>query len=107
MSVKRQCIFFISALSVLRLIRGSLSDLINIDSSLPTENDEKLLGIKLYANKKFNTKTNDNILMCTLKFIIVSQRFENSLWDHTFMTPTRKGVGESCNLSRVCGFYCF
>ena len=31
--------------------------------------DEKLLEILLYGNKRFDTKTNKNILMRTLKFI--------------------------------------
>ena len=41
---------------------------------LPTENDEQLLDILLYSNRNFNTKTNQNILMCSLKFIIDSHR---------------------------------
>ena len=31
-----------------------MSDLLNIDNSLPTKNDEKLLDILLYGNSKFN-----------------------------------------------------
>ena len=56
-----------------------MSELLNIDSSLPTENDEKLLDILLYRNSRFNTITNQNILICTLKFIKDSHRFDNSL----------------------------
>ena len=32
-----------------------MSDLLKIDSSLPTENDEKFLDILLHGNSKFNT----------------------------------------------------
>ena len=63
------------------VIRASLmSDLLNIDSSLSTENDEKLLDILLYGNSKLNTVTNQNILICTLKLIKDSYRFDNSLF---------------------------
>ena len=56
-----------------------ISDLMNIDSSVQTENEETLLDILLYYNRKFNTKANQNILKYTLKFIIDSQRLDNSL----------------------------
>lgn len=42
-----------------------MSDLLNLDSSLPTETDKKLLDILLFGNGKFNTETNQNILICT------------------------------------------
>ena len=49
------------------VIRANLvSDFLNIDSSVPTENDEKLLDILLYGNSKFNTTTNQNILIWNL-----------------------------------------
>ena len=57
-----------------------MSDLLNTDSSLPTENDEKLLYILLYGNSKFDTITNQNILIFTFKFIKDSHRFNNSLF---------------------------
>ena len=38
-----------------------MSDLMNIDSSSPTEYDEKFLDILLYGSRKFNTKTNQNM----------------------------------------------
>ena len=53
---------------------------VNIDSSLPTENDGKLLAIILQGNNKFNTKTNLNVLICTWKVIKDSYRFHNSLF---------------------------
>ena len=52
-----------------------MSDLLNIDSSLPAENDEKLPHILLYGNNKFNTITYQDILICTLKFFKDSHRF--------------------------------
>ena len=54
-----------------------MSDLLNIDSSLPVEKDEKLLDILLCGDSKFNTITNQNILICCLKFIKDSHRFNN------------------------------
>ena len=57
-----------------------MSDLLNIDISIPTENDEKLLDILLYGNSKFNTTTNQNILIYTCKFIKNPHRFDNSLF---------------------------
>ena len=56
-------IYFFSALSV-RI--NLMSGLMNIDNSLPTENDEKLLDL-LCGNSKFNMETNQNILNFTLK----------------------------------------
>ena len=54
-----------------------MNDLLNIDSSGPTKNDEKLLDVLIYGNSKFNIITNQNILICTLKFIFKdSQRFD-------------------------------
>ena len=51
-----------------------VNDLLNIDSSLPSVCDEKLLDILLYG-----TKINQNILMSALKFIKDSHRFDNAL----------------------------
>ena len=52
------------------VIRASLMGaLLNNHSSLPSVSDEKLLDILLYGNRRFDIKTNQNILMCTLKFI--------------------------------------
>ena len=78
-SVTQQCIFFCASISIM-LFGKNLSYLLNIDSSLPTENDEKLLHILLYGNSKFNTITNQNILIYTLKFIKDSHRFGNPLF---------------------------
>ena len=62
------------------VIRANLmNDLLNVDSSFPKENDEKLLDILLCGNSKFNTATNQNILIYTQKFIADSYRFDNSL----------------------------
>ena len=43
-----------------------MSDLVNVESSLPTENDDKSLDILLSDNKKFNTKVDQNIFKCAL-----------------------------------------
>ena len=45
-----------------------IGDLLNLDSSLPTENEKNIyiLDILLYGNSKFNTITDQNILIYTL-----------------------------------------
>ena len=53
-----------------------MSGLLKIDSSLPAENDEKFTRY----SSEFNTATNQNILMCSLKFVKDSHRFDNSLF---------------------------
>ena len=45
-----------------------------------TENDEKLLGILLYCNSKFDTIINQNILIYNLKLTVDLHRFDNSLF---------------------------
>ena len=57
-----------------------MSDLMNIDSSRRTENDENLLDILLCGNRKFNAKTNQNISIVTLKLIKSSHKFDNWLF---------------------------
>ena len=57
-----------------------MSNLLKIHSSHPTGNDEKLLVILLLDKRKFNTIPKQNILMCNLKFIKDSRRFDNSLF---------------------------
>ena len=52
--------------------------LLSIDSSRPTENDKNFLDILLYRNSKFNTKTDQNVLIFTLKSIKGSPRSDNS-----------------------------
>ena len=46
-----------------------ISNLQNIYSTLPQKCDEKLPDILLYGNRRFDTKNDQNILMCSLKFI--------------------------------------
>ena len=60
-----------------------MSDLLNIGSSPPKVCDEKLIDIPLYGNRRIDTKTNQNILMYTFKFINDSDRFGNSLFQIT------------------------
>ena len=76
----QQCIFFLRCHFYNVIWANLMSDLLNTDSSLPTENDEKLLYILLYGNSKFDTITNQNILIFTFKFIKDSHRFNNSLF---------------------------
>ena len=42
---------------------------VNIDTSLSNENGYKLVDVLQYGNSKLNTKTNQSILICTLKFL--------------------------------------
>ena len=57
-----------------------MSDLLNMDTSLTTINNGVLylLDTLIYSSSKFNTKTNQNILICTLKFMKDSCTFDNS-----------------------------
>ena len=43
-----------------------MSDLVNVESSLLRENDDKSLDILLSGNRKFNAKVNQNIFKCAL-----------------------------------------
>ena len=56
-----------------------MSDLLNMDTSLTAINDAifYLLDTLIYSSNKFNTKTNQNFLICTSKFIKDSCRFDN------------------------------
>ena len=66
-----------------------MSDLLNIDCSLPIENDEKLKDDILPNNNgKFNTKINQNILICALKFIKDSRRFDNPNLKYLYSSRT-------------------
>ena len=62
-------------------IRANLmSDLLKIDSSLPSICNQKVLDIVIYGNRRFNAKTNQNILMYASKFTKDSHRFGNLIF---------------------------
>ena len=52
---------------------------ISIDSSFSTQNENNFIDLILYGSDKFDDKKNYNILMCTIKFIKGSQRFDKNL----------------------------
>ena len=56
-----------------------MNQLNEIDSSFSTTNETKFIGLILYGTDKFDNKKNHNILMCTIKCIKGSQRFDKNL----------------------------
>ena len=56
-----------------------MNELNEIDSSFSTLNENKFIDLLLYGSEKFDDKKNRNILMCTIKFIKGSQRFDENL----------------------------
>ena len=57
-----------------------MNDFVNIDTSLSNENGYKLVDVLQYGNSKLNTKTNQSILICTLKFLKDTQ-----IWHLAFL----------------------
>ena len=71
MSLQQQRILFLCCHFYIVILANYMSDLLNIDRSIPTENDKKLLDIILYRNYTYifyYTKTNQSILFCTPVF---------------------------------------
>ena len=56
-----------------------MNELNEIDSSFSRLNENKFIDLILYGSEKFDDKKNQNILMCTIKFIKGSQRFDENL----------------------------
>ena len=56
-----------------------MNELNEIDNSSFTLNENKFIDLILYDSDKFDDKKNSNILMCTIKFIKVSQKFDENL----------------------------
>ena len=56
-----------------------MNELNETDSSFSTLNENKFVDLILYGSDKFDNKKNHNILMCTIKFIKGSQRFDENL----------------------------
>ena len=56
-----------------------MNELNEIDSSFSTLNENNFIDLILYGSDKFDDKKNHNILMCTIKFIKGSQRFDKNL----------------------------
>ena len=56
-----------------------MNELNEIDSSFSTLNVNNFIDLILHGSDKFDDKKNHNILMCTIKFIKGSQRFDKNL----------------------------
>ena len=56
-----------------------MNELNEIDSPFSTLNENNLIDLILYGSDKFDDKNSRNILMCTIKFIKGSQRFDEIL----------------------------
>ena len=64
-----QCQFFNDIREIL------MNDSINIDRSLPSSSQDKLISVLLYENDGFDNKKNRKILICTVQFIKDSHNF--------------------------------
>ena len=56
-----------------------MKELNEVISSFSTLNENKFIDLILYDRDKFDNKKNGNILMCPIKFIKGSQRFDGTL----------------------------
>ena len=56
-----------------------MKELNEVISSFSTLNENKFIDLILYDRDKFDNKKNGNILMCPIKFIKGSQRFDGNL----------------------------
>ena len=72
--------FFLCCYFYIVICANIMSDLLKIDSSLPTENDEKLLDILLYSNSRFNKKKLSKYFNLYFKI--------NLLKTHTYLTTS-------------------
>ena len=57
-----------------------MNDLMNIDRSLPSLSQDKLISILLHGSDASDNKKNQKIRICTIQFIKGSHRFEDSLF---------------------------
>ena len=56
-----------------------MNELSEIDSCFSALNENKFIDLILCGSDKSDDKKNHNILMCTIKFIKDSQRFDENL----------------------------
>ena len=57
-----------------------MNDLGNMDRSLPSLSQDKLISVLLYNSDVFHNKKNCKILICIIQFIKDSHRFDNILF---------------------------
>ena len=57
-----------------------MNDLMNIDRSLPSLSQDKLISVLLYGNDASDNKANLKIQIFTLQFIKNSHRFDDSFF---------------------------
>ena len=57
-----------------------MNDLGNMDRSLPSLSQDKLISVLLYNSDVFHNKKNCKILICIMQFIKDSHRFDNILF---------------------------
>ena len=71
--------FFLRCQNYTTLRRSLMTDLKNINDTIISLNENDLLHVILYGNKNFDNSMNISILTATIKFIKVSQRFDQPL----------------------------
>ena len=69
-----QCQFFNDIREIL------MNDLMNIDRSLPSLSQDKLISVLLYRSDAFDRKRNCKILICTVQLIKDSHKYDDSLF---------------------------
>ena len=59
-----------------------MTELKNINDAIMSLNENDLLHVILYGNKNFDNNMNISILTATIKFIKVSERFDQPLFNY-------------------------
>ena len=71
--------FFLRCQNYTTLRRALMTDLKNINDVITSLNENDLRHVILYGNKNFDSNINISILTATIKFIKVSERFDQLL----------------------------
>ena len=71
--------FFLRCQNYTTLRRVLIADLKNINDTIISLNENDLLHVILYGNKIFDNNMNRSILTATIKFIKVSEKFDQPL----------------------------
>ena len=71
--------FFLRCQNYTTLRRALMTDLKNINDVITSLNENDLRHVILYGNKNFDSNINISILTATIKFIKVSERFDQPL----------------------------
>ena len=65
--------------------KSSLNDLMNVDNSIPSLSQDKLISVLLYEIDAFDKKINFKVQICTVQFIKNSHRYDDSHLSKSFL----------------------